>query len=60
MNKLSAERQPEKLTWKKLKELIESAGVNDTDVIDDIDVSWGEIAEFKCFKDEVFGWKIRL
>jgi hypothetical protein len=49
-----------KLTWKEVKELVEAAGVQDDDEIDDIDISWGDVAEFECIKDEVFGWKVRL
>lgn len=49
-----------KLTWRDIKGLIESAGVQDEDEIDDIDISWGNIDEFECRKDEVFGWKVRL
>ena len=49
-----------KLTWKQFKELLENAGVQDADEIDDIDLSWGDLNDFECYKDEVFGWKVRL
>lgn len=49
-----------KLTWKAFKELCEQNGVNDSDIVDDIDISWGDRGYFKCEKDDVFGWKISL
>lgn len=53
-------KQEYKLTWKQFKELLENAGIQDTDEIDDIDLSWGDLNDFECYKDEVFGWKVRL
>lgn len=49
-----------KLTWQEIKTLIESAGVRADDEIDKIDISWGNIKELECRKDEDFGWQIRL
>ena len=49
-----------KLTWREIKDLIEKSGVNDADEIDEIDISWGNAKNFKCEKDEDFGWKIHL
>lgn len=49
-----------KLTWKEIKELVEAAGVKDDDEIDSIDISWGELQDFQCYKDEDFGWQIKL
>jgi hypothetical protein len=60
MKQQSISRGEQKLTWKEIKDLIEAAGVKDNDEIDDIDISWGDVAELEIEKDEVFGWKVRL
>jgi hypothetical protein len=49
-----------KLTWKEFKELCEKKGVQDSDELDSIDISWGDIEYFECKKDEDFGWQISL
>ena len=49
-----------KLTWQEFKYLCEQHGITDSDIIDDIDVSWGKKELFNCECDEVFGWKISL
>lgn len=49
-----------KLTWGEVKDMIESAGVRDTDEIDSIDISWGALDQFAATKDEICGWRIRL
>ncbi len=49
-----------KFTWGELKKLIEASGVKAEDEIDKIEISWGDIEEFTCTKDEDFGWQIRL
>ena len=49
-----------KFTWKEFKELCELHGITDSDIVDDIDISWGKREYFRCEKDEVFGWKISL
>lgn len=50
----------EKITWGEFKKLLGEAGVKDDDEIDGIDVSWGNTDEFVCYKDEDFGWIVRL
>ena len=55
-----ASTDEKKLTWGEILQLIENAGVDSSDEIDKIDISWGSIEEFTCSKDEVFGWQIRL
>lgn len=49
-----------KITWGELKKLAEQAGIQDSDEIDAIDISWGDIEEVECNKDEDFGWQIRM
>lgn len=49
-----------KLTWKEFKTLCEQSGISDDDLVDDIDISWGNREFFRCEKDEIFGWKISL
>jgi hypothetical protein len=49
-----------KMTWKEFKELCEQHGISDNDIVDDIDISWGNRKYFKCEKDDVYGWKISL
>ena len=49
-----------KLTWKEFKELCEHKGVKDSDELDIIDISWGDVKYFECKKDEDFGWQITL
>lgn len=49
-----------KMTWAEIKELIEKAGVRDSDEIDKIDISWGSVEHLECRKDEDFGWRIIL
>lgn len=49
-----------KLTWKEFKELCEQQGVQDSDELDIIDISWGSLEYFEAKKDEDFGWQITL
>lgn len=55
-----ANTQQRKLTWGEIKKLVESAGVQDNDEVDQIDISWGNLDDFECHLDEDFGWQIRL
>lgn len=47
-----------KLTWKQIREFVESSGVKDNDEIDCIELSWTTADQLKLIKDEDFGWKI--
>ena len=49
-----------KLTWKEFKELCERQGIQDSDELDIIDISWGSVEYFEAKKDEDFGWQITL
>lgn len=49
-----------KMTWKEFKQLCEQHGISDNDIVDDIDISWGNREFFKCEKDEIYGWRISL
>ena len=49
-----------KLTWKEFIDLVEAAGVTGDDEIDSIDITWEARERFTCFKDEDFGWQIKL
>ena len=48
-----------KMTWREIREVIESAGVRDDDEIDCIEISWGTSEQLVLTKDEDFGWQIR-
>jgi hypothetical protein len=52
--------QAKKLTWKEFKELCEQKGIQDSDELDIIDISWGDTQYFEAKKDEDFGWQITL
>ena len=49
-----------KITWRELKKACEEAGIKDDDVIDVVEIAWGDAHELKCVKDEDFGWQITL
>ena len=49
-----------KLTWKDFKVLVEASGVKENDEIDRIDISWGDLKDFECRHDDIFGWRIIL
>jgi len=51
--------ETKKMTWKQIKNLIESAGVSEDDEIDCIEISWGTPEQIKLTKDKDFGWQIR-
>ncbi len=53
-------QEARKITWGEFKEYCYRAGVRDSDEIDCIDVSWGDIEELQCRKDVDFGWQITL
>lgn len=54
-----ATKRSTKFTWKEVRQLIEEAGVQDSDEIDCIEISWGTSDQVKLNKDEDFGWQIR-
>ena len=58
--KVLSPKKEGKITWGELKKLLEQAGINESDEIDAIDISWGSIDDVKCEKDEDFGWQIHL
>ena len=57
---MSAQHESGRITWQELKDMCENAGVRDNDLIDFVDVAWGEAQLLKCQKDVDFGWQIKL
>ncbi|MFC1748390.1 hypothetical protein ACFL2V_06240 [Pseudomonadota bacterium] len=57
---MDALNEPGRITWHDLKERCEKAGVRDDDLIDFVDVAWGEAQLLQCQKDSDFGWQIKL
>ncbi len=49
-----------RITWQELKSLCENAGVEDGDLIDFVDIAWGNANLLSCQKDADFGWQIKL
>ena len=49
-----------KTTWGDLKALCENSGMQDSDYIDVVDISWGTSEQLKCVKDADFGWQITM
>ena len=62
MNKQEKTNVPNypKLTWAELKEILINQGIQDTDEIDRIDISWGRPEDVECKKDKDFGWQVFL
>ncbi len=57
---MDAVKEGGRITWRELKERCERAGVQDTDLIDFVDIAWGEAHLLSCQKDTDFGWQIKL
>jgi len=49
-----------KITWGELLMAAEKAGIHADDLIDTIDIRWGDAGSLKCVKDDDFGWQISL
>lgn len=62
MNKQEKTNVPNypKLTWAELKEILINQGIQDSDEIDRIDISWGRPEDVECKKDKDFGWQVFL
>lgn len=50
----------DKVTWGEIKTFVEQKGIKDTDEIDLIDVTWGNLEKLKATFDTDFGWQICL
>lgn len=49
-----------KITWGELLKAAEKAGIQPDDLVDTIDIRWGDAGGLKCVKDDDFGWQITL
>lgn len=57
-NTMMTETNSLKITWHDLKAACEQAGIQDDDMLDLVDISWGSAKNLVCKKDEDFGWQI--
>ena len=59
-NSAGGETDSLKITWRDLKTACEQAGIQDDDMLDLVDISWGSAKNLMCKKDEDFGWQILM
>ena len=50
----------DKVTWGELKQFVEKTGIEDSDEIDLIDITWGKMDKLQANFDADFGWQICL